>query len=79
MSTAYTVHYAKTNLSRLIAKACRGDEVVIARGKKRVARLVALPSVRKERIPGRLKGQIRIQPSFYKPLSKKELAAWGIE
>jgi len=36
-----TIHKAKTELSRLIEKACRGEEIVIARGKKPVVRLVA--------------------------------------
>ena len=37
-----TIHKAKTELSRLIERACRGEEIVIARGKKPVVRLVAL-------------------------------------
>jgi antitoxin (DNA-binding transcriptional repressor) of toxin-antitoxin stability system len=75
MSNAYTVHYAKTNLSRLIAKACLGEEVIIARGKKPVVRLVPVVCARK-RVPGRLKGQICIRSSFYKPLTRNELADW---
>jgi antitoxin (DNA-binding transcriptional repressor) of toxin-antitoxin stability system len=35
-----TIHKAKTQLSRLIEKACRGEEIVIARGSKPVVRLV---------------------------------------
>jgi len=35
-----TIHEAKTNLSRLIEKACRGEEIVIARGAHPVVRLV---------------------------------------
>jgi antitoxin (DNA-binding transcriptional repressor) of toxin-antitoxin stability system len=53
-----TVHKAKTQLSRLIAKACRGEEVVIARGKQPVVKLVAIASSSKKRPPGRLKGRI---------------------
>ena len=37
-----TIHKAKTQLSRLIEKACKGEEIVIARGKKPVVRLVAI-------------------------------------
>ena len=38
----YTVHQAKTNLSRLLEEACSGKEVVIARGSQPVAKLVAI-------------------------------------
>ena len=73
----YTVHQAKTQLSRLLKEASRGREVVIARGKQPVARIVALGSARKKRVPGRLKGKIRILPSFYRPMTKKELEEWA--
>ena len=75
----YTVHEAKTNLSRLIKEACRGTDVVIARGKHPVVKLVALADSRRKRVPGRLKGKIRIGRAFFKPMSKAELAKWGLE
>jgi len=75
----YTVHQAKTQLSRLLKEASKGREVIIARGKQPVAKLVPLGAARKKRVPGRLKGKIRIFPSFFKPMTKKELAEWGIE
>ena len=75
----YTVHQAKTNLSRLIKEACRGKEVIIARGKHPVVRLVPLAASRKTRVPGRLKGKIRAARGAFKPLSKAELALWGIK
>jgi prevent-host-death family protein len=75
----YTVHQAKTNLSKLIRKASNGEEVIIARGKTPVVKLVPFPSRPKKRVPGRLKGKIRIHPSFFDPMSKEELAEWGID
>jgi prevent-host-death family protein len=75
----YTVHQAKTNLSKLLRKAARGEEVIIARGKKPVAKLVSLEKPPKKRVPGRLRGKIRIHPSFYDPMTAEELAEWGIE
>jgi len=75
----YTVHQAKTNLSRLIKEACRGSDVVIARGKEPVVRIVPLAPRGKKRVPGRLRGKIRIPAAFFKPMTKKELAAWGVE
>ena len=41
-----TIHQAKTNLSRLIEKASEGEEVIIARGSKPVARLVPVGEVK---------------------------------
>lgn len=75
----YTVHQAKTNLSKLLRKAARGEEVIIARGTKPVAKLVALSPRKKKRVPGRLKGKIWYTPDAFDPLNKKELAEWGIK
>jgi prevent-host-death family protein len=58
------IHEAKTHLSRLVDAAAAGDEIVIARAGKPVARLVALPSAGRERTLGALKGQIWIAPDF---------------
>jgi prevent-host-death family protein len=75
----YTVHKAKTNLSKLLRKAARGEEVIIARAKKPVARLVALSARTKKRVPGRLKGKIWYTPDAFDPLGKQELSEWGIQ
>jgi prevent-host-death family protein len=74
----YTVHEAKTNLSKLIRKACAGDTVVIARGKEPVVRLVPIRSRRKKRVPGRFEGKIFATPKAFAPMSKRELAEWGL-
>ena len=75
----YTVHQAKTNLSRLIAEAEEGKEVIIARGKKPVAKLVPLSTERKRRAPGALKGKIRmLDLGAFAPLTPDELKEWGI-
>jgi prevent-host-death family protein len=75
----YTVHQAKTHLSKLIRKAVRGEEVVIARGREPMVKLVAVGPRKKKRVPGRLKGKIWYAPDAFAPLSKKELAEWGIK
>jgi prevent-host-death family protein len=75
----YTVHQAKTNLSRLLEEACSGKEVVIARGSQPVARLVALSSASKKRVPGRLKGLISYSAHAFDPLTDQELADLGFE
>lgn len=71
-----TVHQAKTNLSRLIARAAEGEEVIIARGSKPVARLVAIGEIKGKRQPGSLKGKLRVAPEFFEPLPKNELSGW---
>jgi len=75
----YTVHQAKTNLSRLLKEAARGKEVIIARGDLPVAKLVAIGSARKERVPGRLAGQISYAPDAFAPLSEQEVSDLGFE
>jgi prevent-host-death family protein len=72
----YTVHKAKTNLSQLIEKACRGEEVIIARGPDPVVRLVPIASAARERVPGCLKGKLQVGPEFFEPLPPEELDAW---
>src|SRR5207245_9673738 len=75
----YTVHQAKTNLSKLLRKAARGEEVIIARGKTPVAKLVAVLHEKKKQVPGPWKGKIAYTSDAFAPLTKKELAEWGIE
>ena len=58
------VHAAKTNLSRLIERAEAGEEIVIGRAGKPVAKLVPYVPERPNRVFGALKGQIRILPGF---------------
>jgi len=72
-----TIHKAKTELSRLIERACRGEEIVIARGKKPVVRLVAIEDGTGQRKPGALRGKLKVGPEFFEPLPQEELDAWG--
>lgn len=71
-----TIHRAKTNLSRLVEEACKGEEIIIARGKKPMVRLVPVCSDCGERKPGRLKGKFKVGPEFFEPLPPEELALW---
>lgn len=58
------VHEAKTHLSRLLADVEAGEEVVIARAGKPVARLVPDANTRQPRRPGWAKGKIEILDGF---------------
>ena len=71
-----TIHQAKTNLSRLIKKASDGEEIIIARGSKPVARLVAVGEVKGKRQPGSLKGSLIVGSEFFEPLPDDELSGW---
>lgn len=74
----FSVHEAKTNLSRLIADALAGGEVVIARGKVPAVRLVPVEP-RGRRAFGTFKGQIALDPRFAEPLPQDELDAWKLD
>jgi prevent-host-death family protein len=58
------IHEAKTHLSRLVDRAAAGEELVIARAGKPVARLVAYVPPVKERTLETARGQIWIAPDF---------------
>ncbi|MBI4956720.1 MAG: type II toxin-antitoxin system Phd/YefM family antitoxin [Myxococcales bacterium] len=72
----FSVHEAKTQLSRLIARAVAGEEVIITRGAKPVVRLVPTVPPRTERRPGSMKGRLVVDARFFEPLPEDELAAW---
>jgi len=65
MSESVNVYEAKTHLSQLLDRAAAGEEIIIARAGRPVARLVALaePTSRR-RIPGGWRGQVSIAPDF---------------
>jgi len=71
-----TIHQAKTQLSRLIELAERGEEVIIARGKHPVVRLVAIEQPPAHRQPGMFKGEFEVGDAFFDPLPPEELEAW---
>lgn len=75
----HTVHEAKTNLSKLIAAACEGEEVIIARGKKPVVKLVPIAGGLKERVPGRFEGQFSWTDDAFEPLTEDEMRKLGFE
>ena len=70
------IHEAKTNLSKLIEKACRGEEIIIARGKEPVVRLVPVADPEGRRKLGVLKGKLVVGPEFFEPLPPEELDRW---
>lgn len=71
-----TIHAAKTHLSRLIEEVAAGEQVVIARGKDPVARLVPIAPPAKGRVFGAMRGRARVDQRFFAPLPDEEIDAW---
>ncbi len=68
------IHAAKTHLSRLVDEAAAGEEIIIARAGKPVARLVPLAAPR--RVLGRLAGQVAVPANFDDPLPEDVIEAF---
>ncbi len=62
------IHAAKTQLSRLVEDAALGEEIIIAKAGKPVARLVPLAEARPKRRLGGLAGKLKIPEDFDAPL-----------
>jgi prevent-host-death family protein len=71
-----TIHTAKTTLSQLLARVEAGEEIVLARGRQPIAKLVPFRPVRKTRRFGALRGTVSAGPEFFEALPESELAAW---
>lgn len=72
-----TIHQAKTNLSKLLEQAEKGEEVLIARGKKVVAKLVPISAPPRKRRLNILHGKLKVGRKFFDPLPDEELDAWN--
>ncbi len=67
------VHEAKTQFSKLLARAHSGEEIIIAKSGHPYAKLVPLKKIKK-REPGIAKGAVT--DAFFEPLPEKELQRW---
>ena len=75
-----TIHRAKTELSKLIARAEAGEEIIIARKDKPVVRLTVVAQQADGPKPGVLAHLPPIPDSFFfDPLPDDELAAFGTD
>jgi antitoxin (DNA-binding transcriptional repressor) of toxin-antitoxin stability system len=77
--TTVSVHEAKTHLSRLIEKVLAGEEIVIARNKEPVVRMIREAPPKKKPLLGAFKGQFTLDERFFEPLPHDELALWNGE
>ncbi|MBM4183989.1 MAG: type II toxin-antitoxin system Phd/YefM family antitoxin [Gemmatimonadetes bacterium] len=76
MAKTVNIHEAKTHLSRLVRRAQAGEEIVIARGGKAVARLVPMDST-VGRALGRDRGLFLVPEDFNDPLEPTVLEDFG--
>jgi prevent-host-death family protein len=69
------IHYAKTHLSRLLEEAAHGEDIVIAKAGKPLAKLVPM-TITRERQPGAAAHLKFNMDHFFDPLPADELDAW---
>lgn len=73
MSGIVNVHEAKTHFSHLLERVRRGEEVVIGKAGRPVARLVPIEQASARRVPGSARGRFHLARNFDAPLPKKVL------
>jgi len=66
--TIYNLYEAKTSLSRLVDRAARGEEIILAKAGKPLAKLVPFEQPSLPRQPGGWEGRVRISEDFNAPL-----------
>ena len=70
MSGKINIHEAKTHFSLLLQRVGKGEEIIIAKAGKPVARLIPFSERPSKRVPGTGKGKVRISKDFDAPLPK---------
>ena len=68
----YSIYAAKTNFSKLVQKALRGEKVIIANRDKPILQLVPIEKPEPKHLIGLLKGKVKITDDFDEPLEDFE-------
>jgi prevent-host-death family protein len=76
MTLKVNIHEAKTHLSKLLARVMGGEEIVIAKAGKPVARLVPYDSRPSKRTAGTASGKLRMAADFNEPLPEEILQSF---
>lgn len=76
MSLQVNIHEAKAQLSKIIARACRGEEIVTAKAGRPLVRLTPIERQPSGRRFGVLRGKATVDDRFFVPLPEDELRAW---
>jgi len=77
MSVTVNIHDAKTHFSRLLARVSEGEEVIIAKAGRPIARLVAIVQKPKQRLPGSAKEKLVLSEDFDSPLPNEILKTFA--
>jgi prevent-host-death family protein len=75
----YNIHHAKTHLSRLVEAAAQGEEIVIAKAGKPMAKLVAFHGLDRPRVLGALSGTVKESEDCWTPDPEIEALFYGSE
>lgn len=80
MAAQANIYEAKAKFSELVERAEHGEEIIIARAGKPVAKLVPVEEIHgKRRIGGQnIMGITYIAPNAFDPMTEEELADWGL-
>ena len=76
MASTFNLYDAKTRLSELVERAAAGEEIVIAKNGKPLAKLGPLPTQKPSRLPGGWEGAVWIADDFDAPLPDAILRAF---
>lgn len=76
VSKEVNVHEAKTHLSRLLAEVEQGEEIVIGRAGRPIARLVPYRRSPERRVPGAWRGRGHLPDEFFDELPEEMAAAF---
>ncbi|MBV7334492.1 type II toxin-antitoxin system Phd/YefM family antitoxin [Chloroflexi bacterium TSY] len=68
MTALVNIHEAKTHLSKLLLRVIAGEEILIGKAGKPIAKIVPIEPKKAGRKPGSAKGKIWIAPDFNAPL-----------
>ena len=68
MTTTVNIHEAKTHLSKILQRVAIGEEIIIAKSGKPIARIVPFEQAPLQRAAGSAKGKIWLAPDFSAPL-----------
>ena len=74
--TTVNIHEAKTHLSRLLLRVVAGEEVIIAKAGKPLARLVPFEDQPPRRVGGRDSGLLNVPEDFDTPLPEEVLSGF---
>jgi prevent-host-death family protein len=72
----YNIYEAKTSLSRLVDRASKGEEIILSKAGKPLAKLVPFHRPSEPRQPGGWEGKVRISEDFDAPLPPEVQAAF---